>query len=153
MTPMNMRQSWALGAALAALAGAAPASGQYFATPPAAEAATPPTIAKSGAVTINPATEAKMRQQVKAPDGFNLTLFAGPPVAMYPICVAEAADGAVYVCVDPNSSLSRIKNVGRVMRLVDEDNDGKADRYTVFAEMDSPRRRRSEEHTSELQSL
>jgi putative membrane-bound dehydrogenase-like protein len=45
----------------------------------------------------------------------------------------------VFVCVDPNLSLSTLKGVGRVMRLVDSDNDGRADTYTTFAEMDSPR--------------
>jgi len=58
---------------------------------------------------------------------------------MYPTCVNESPDGAVFVCVDPNLSLSTLKGVGRVMRLVDTDNDGRADTYTTFAEMDSPR--------------
>jgi len=58
---------------------------------------------------------------------------------MYPTCVNESPDGAVFVCVDPNLSLSTLKGVGRVMRLVDTDGDGRADTYTTFAEMDSPR--------------
>ena len=58
---------------------------------------------------------------------------------MYPTCVNESPDGAVFVCVDPNLSLSTLKGVGRVMRLVDTDGDGRADTYTIFAEMDSPR--------------
>jgi hypothetical protein len=58
---------------------------------------------------------------------------------MYPTCVNESPDGAVFVCVDPNLSLSTLKGVGRVMRLVDSDGDGRADTYTTFAEMDSPR--------------
>ena len=58
---------------------------------------------------------------------------------MYPTCVGESPDGAVFVCVDPNLSLSTLKGVGRVMRLVDTDDDGRADTYTTFAEMDSPR--------------
>jgi putative membrane-bound dehydrogenase-like protein len=105
----------------------------------AAAAPRPAPIPKSGTVAINPATEEKMRAQVKVPDGFDLTLFAGPPVAMYPSCVAEAPEKVVFVCVDPNLSLSTTRGVGRVMRLVDDNGDGKADRYSTFAEMDSPR--------------
>jgi hypothetical protein len=58
---------------------------------------------------------------------------------MYPTCVNESPDGAVFVCVDPNLSLSTLKGVGRIMHLVDSDGDGRADTYTTFAEMDSPR--------------
>ena len=116
-----------------------PAGAQYFPTPAAAEANRPAVIPRSGPVTIDPRVEARMRAQVTVPAGFDLSLFAGPPIALYPTCVAEGSDGAIYVCVDPNSSLSRIPGIGRVMRLVDENNDGKADRYTTFAEMDSPR--------------
>ena len=99
----------------------------------------PQPIPKSGMVTFNTVVEQKMQSEIKAPPGFTVTLFAGPPVAMYPTCVAESPDGAVFVCVDPNLSLSTLKGVGRVMRLVDTDGDGHADRYTTFAEMDSPR--------------
>lgn len=126
-------------ATVLAVAVASPVQAQYVATPATPEAGRPAPLPKSGPVTIDPAVEAKMRAQVTVPAGFELSLFAGPPVALYPACVAEGSDGAIYVCVDPNSSLSRIPGIGRVMRLVDDNNDGKADRYTTFAEMDSPR--------------
>jgi hypothetical protein len=87
----------------------------------------------------NPRREQEIVQQTKVPDGFRVTMFAGPPVAPYPTCLASDADGALFVCVDPNLSLSQHKGVGRIVRLVDDDGDGMADRYTVFAEMDSPR--------------
>ncbi|MDB4889600.1 MAG: heme-binding protein, partial [Gemmatimonadetes bacterium] len=106
---------------------------------PAQSTARPPAIAKSGVVPLEPTVEQKLQADFKAPAGFKVTLFAGPPVAMYPTCVGESPDGAVFVCVDPNLSLSTLKNVGRVMRLVDTDGDGHADKYTTFAEMDSPR--------------
>jgi putative membrane-bound dehydrogenase-like protein len=106
---------------------------------PAQSTARPPAIAKSGTVPLEPAVEQRLQADFKAPAGFKVTLFAGPPVAMYPTCVGESPDGAVFVCVDPNLSLSTLKNVGRVMRLVDTDGDGHADKYTTFAEMDSPR--------------
>ncbi|HKP16553.1 MAG TPA: PVC-type heme-binding CxxCH protein, partial [Gemmatimonadaceae bacterium] len=124
-----------LSAALLALAALAPLPAQG----PPQNTARPKPIAKSGTVPREPAAEAKLATAFKAPEGFQVTLFAGPPVAMYPTCVGESPDGAVFVCVDPNLSLSTLKGVGRVMRLVDSDNDGRADTYTTFAEMDSPR--------------
>ena len=107
----------ALAAALLALSLTAPAS--LDAQGPPQNAARPQPIPKSGPVPREPAVEAKLAAQFKAPAGFDVTLFAGPPVAMYPTCVGESPDGAVFVCVDPNLSLSTIKGIGRVMRLVD----------------------------------
>lgn len=101
--------------------------------------ARPPSLPKSGPVPREANVEMKLQADFKAPPGFKVTLFAGPPIAMYPTCVTESPDGAVFVCVDPNLSLSTLKGVGRVTRLVDTDGDGRADQYTVFAEMDSPR--------------
>lgn len=118
--PLN---AFALAAVAAALA--APAAAQ--------------SIAPRGPVPHDVEREQRLVQQVQVPDNFAATLFAGPPVAMYPSCLTTAADGAVFVCVDPNLSLSADPGVGRVVRLVDRDNDGNADEYTVFAEMDSPR--------------
>ncbi|MEP7000225.1 MAG: PVC-type heme-binding CxxCH protein [bacterium] len=106
---------------------------------PAPSTARPLAIPRSGAVPTEATAEQKLLATFKAPPGFKVSLFAGPPVAMYPTCVNESPDGAVFVCVDPNLSLSTIKGVGRVMRLVDTDGDGHADKYTTFAEMDSPR--------------
>ena len=106
---------------------------------PPASTARPQAIAASGAVPAEPSVEQRLQNDFKVPAGFKVTLFAGPPVAMYPTCVNESPDGAVFVCVDPNLSLSTLKGVGRVMRLVDTDGDGRADKYTTFATMDSPR--------------
>lgn len=121
---------------LPCFAGAQPMTG---ARPPEPNAVRPVTIPKSGAIPLQPALEQRMQTEFKAPAGFKVSLFAGPPVAMYPVCVNESPDGAVYVCVDPNLSLSTMRGVGRIMRLVDTKGDGHADKYTVFAEMDSPR--------------
>lgn len=106
---------------------------------PPASTARPPALPASGVVRAEPNVEQRLQTEFKVPAGFKVTLFAGPPVAMYPTCVNESPDGAVFVCVDPNLSLSTLKNVGRVMRLVDTDGDGRADKYTTFATMDSPR--------------
>ncbi len=95
--------------------------------------------ATSGTVPHNDARERALMSQVKVADGFTATLFAAPPIAMYPVCLTGTNDGVVFVCVDPNLSLTAAKGKGRIVRLVDSDHDGKADRYSVFAEMDSPR--------------
>jgi putative membrane-bound dehydrogenase-like protein len=105
----------------------------------AAPAAIAQPISRSGSIARSPAADSTILSQVKAPPDFEVTVFARPPFAMYPTCLTTAPDGAVLVCVDPNLSLSTDKGRGRIMRLVDEDGDGRADRHSVFAEMDSPR--------------
>jgi putative membrane-bound dehydrogenase-like protein len=142
MTSVELHQRAAHGAralATIALAISLPASSALHAQGPAQAVTRPTPIARNGPVPREPAVEQKLQSSFKAPAGFSITLFAGPPVAMYPTCVNESPDGAVFVCVDPNLSLSTLKGVGRVMRLVDSDGDGRADTYTTFAEMDSPR--------------
>lgn len=98
-----------------------------------------PAAAARGAVPRDTARERVLMQQVKVADGFTATLFAAPPIAMYPVCLTATVDGAVFACIDPNLSLTAKKGAGRVVRLVDDNQDGVADRYTVFATMDSPR--------------
>lgn len=87
----------------------------------------------------NEAREKTLLDQVTVPSGFKATLFAAPPIAMYPVCLTATVEGVVFVCVDPNLSLTATKGRGKVVRLVDDNHDGAADRYSVFAEMDSPR--------------
>jgi putative heme-binding domain-containing protein len=77
--------------------------------------------------------------EVEAPPGFKVTLFAAPPNAGYPTCLAAAPTGEVFVGVDENGSLDAGPERGRVMRCVDMDGNGTADTFTVFARMDSPR--------------
>jgi glucose/arabinose dehydrogenase len=96
-------------------------------------------VAKSGAMPRDAAREQTLLQQVTIPDGFKATLFAAPPIAMYPVCLTATVKGEVYACIDPNLSLTATKGRGKVVRLIDDNGDGTADRYSVFAEMDSPR--------------
>src|SRR5919198_1768291 len=119
-----------------ALATSLTASAAVAAQVPAPRVASLP---KSFRIERDLAREQELLQQTKAPDAFKVTVFAGPPAAMYPTCLASASNGALFVCVDPNLSLSQNKGVGRIVRLMDDDGDGHADRYSVFAEMDSPR--------------
>ncbi|CAN5905705.1 hypothetical protein BH11GEM1_BH11GEM1_30060 [soil metagenome] len=142
MTPVKLRSPRAFRACVLpfiAVAATMGAPAGVAAQGPSASQVRPRQVAKRGVVPREPAVEQRLQSDFKAPSGFTVSLFAGPPVAMYPTCVNESPDGAVFVCVDPNLSLSTLKGVGRVMRLVDTDGDGHADTYTIFAEMDSPR--------------
>ncbi len=76
---------------------------------------------------------------VKAPAGFEVSAFAAPPDVRYPTCLAASPTGEVFVGIDENGSLDAKANRGRVVRCVDTDDDGKADKFNVFASMDSPR--------------
>jgi putative membrane-bound dehydrogenase-like protein len=77
---------------------------------------------------------------LKAPPGFDVSLFAAPPAVQYPVFVAAAEDGTVYVSVDKNGSIDRAKNRGAIFRLRDLDGDGRADEVKKFvANVDSPR--------------
>jgi putative heme-binding domain-containing protein len=78
-------------------------------------------------------------REIKAPAGFQVTLFAAPPDVHYPTCLTAAPTGEVFVGIDENGSLDARPNRGRVVRCLDDDGDGKADRFNVFAAMDSPR--------------
>lgn len=77
---------------------------------------------------------------VKLPDGFEATVFATPPAVNYPVFVAAAPDGTVYVSSDKNGSLDREPRRGSILRLRDLDGDGRADESKLFvANVDSPR--------------
>jgi putative membrane-bound dehydrogenase-like protein len=123
-----------LAAAFACLVLAAPAGAQGQ-----PNMSTGPVLPKSGSIPRDTAYERKVLAAMKAPEGFTLLSFAGPPFAMYPTVVAPAPDGSVYVGVDLNLAQGAVKGRGRVVRLVDTDGDGHADKYTIFAELDSPR--------------
>lgn len=76
---------------------------------------------------------------VQAPDGFNVTMFGNPPQLNYPVCIASAPTGEVFVGVDPQGSLGKEDGQGKVIRCIDVDGDGKADKFNEFARMDHPR--------------
>jgi putative membrane-bound dehydrogenase-like protein len=84
--------------------------------------------------------EKQVLSDVKVPDGFDLTLFANPQAANYPVYVAAAPNGDLYVSSDGNGSLGRNPHRGRIIRLRDTDGDGRADQVTEFVkDVDSPR--------------
>ena len=74
------------------------------------------------------------------PEGFKMVTFAKPPQITYPTGVAAGGNGEVYVSVDLNSSLDQKANRGKIVKCVDTDGDGVADRFTDFVpNIDSPR--------------
>jgi putative membrane-bound dehydrogenase-like protein len=76
---------------------------------------------------------------VKAPEGFDVSLFAGPPQVTYPVCITTSVDGEVFVGVDEQGSLGKEPGRGKIVRCIDSDGDGKADKFNDFAKMDHPR--------------
>ncbi|MBI1346514.1 c-type cytochrome [bacterium] len=86
------------------------------------------------------AEEQAFLSDVKVPEGFEASLFATPPAVQYPVFVAAAPEGTVYVSVDKNGSLDRETRRGSVVRLRDIDGDGRADESKLFVpDVDSPR--------------
>jgi putative membrane-bound dehydrogenase-like protein len=86
-----------------------------------------------------PIDERTFRDVVKAPDGFDVSLFAAPPRVNYPVALAAAPTGELFVAVDEQGSIGRTPGGGKVLRCIDKDGDGKVDEVTTFAKMDHPR--------------
>ncbi len=104
-----------------------------------------PDLAKSGNILptiphLTPEQEAEILKDVKVAEGFDVSLFATPASANYPVYVAASPAGDLYVSSDGNGSLDRDANRGRILRLRDSDGDGRADQVTEFVKsVDSPR--------------
>ena len=79
------------------------------------------------------------QEESETPTTFDVTLFGTPPEVNYPVCLTAAATGEVFVGVDEQGSLGKEKDRGKVIRCVDTDGDGKADKINTFAKMDHPR--------------
>ena len=89
---------------------------------------------------VDPVKAAALIQDVQAPFEFDVTIFATPPAVNYPVFVAAAPDGTVYVSSDGNGSLDRKPHLGRVLRVRDLNGDGQADEVKAFVpDVDSPR--------------
>jgi putative heme-binding domain-containing protein len=76
----------------------------------------------------------------KAPKDYTATLFALPPAVSYPVAISAAPTGELFVSVDQNGSLDRGLHRGKIVRLVDTQGTGTADRSDDFVkEVDTPR--------------
>lgn len=83
---------------------------------------------------------ATLLREVKIPEGFEASIFATPPAVNYPVFVAAAPDGTVYVSSDGNGSLDRKPHLGRILRVRDTNGDGQADEVRAMVpDIDSPR--------------
>lgn len=83
--------------------------------------------------------ENEILREVSIPEGFKATIFAAPPAVNYPVFVASSVDGTLFVSSDGNGSLGRDPSRGRIIRLRDLDNDGRADETKIFCQVDAPR--------------
>jgi putative membrane-bound dehydrogenase-like protein len=92
-----------------------------------------------GGAPAQPIDEKTFRAVVQAPPDFDVSLFAAPPRVNYPVALAAAPTGELFVAVDEQGSIGRKAGGGKVLRCVDTDGDGKVDEVTVFARMDHPR--------------
>lgn len=86
-----------------------------------------------------PVDEKTFAGLVQAPAGFDVILYAAPPKVSYPVALAAAPTGELFVAVDEQGSLGRSPGGGKVLRCLDKDGDGKVDEVTVFARMEHPR--------------
>lgn len=76
------------------------------------------------------------------PDGLaelDITKFTGPDITPSPACLAVAPTGELFVGVDMIGSLGKTPGKGSIIKLYDNDNDGKPDKHTTFAMVDNPR--------------
>jgi putative heme-binding domain-containing protein len=73
------------------------------------------------------------------PKTFDVSLFGVPPAVNYPVCLSCAPTGEVFVGVDEQGSLGKEPGGGKVLRCIDTDGDGRADKINTFAKMDHPR--------------
>ncbi|RYE22006.1 MAG: heme-binding protein, partial [Sphingobacteriales bacterium] len=73
------------------------------------------------------------------PDGLKVNTFTGPGITPSPACLAVAATGEVFVGIDLNGSLGKGQGRGKILKLIDNDNDGKPDVIIEFAPVDNPR--------------
>ncbi|WP_295121205.1 c-type cytochrome [uncultured Chitinophaga sp.] len=73
------------------------------------------------------------------PPELTITRFSGPDVTPSPACLAVTPNGEVFVGVDMIGSLGKDPGKGRILKLVDKDNDGKMDEHIEFAMVDNPR--------------
>lgn len=80
-----------------------------------------------------------LRNASNWPADFSITNFASADLTPSPACLAVAPTGEVFVGVDMIGSLGKKPGQGRIVKLIDSNNDGKMDQHTEFAMVDNPR--------------
>ena len=76
---------------------------------------------------------------IAEPSELTRTQLAGPDTTPSPACLCAHPNGDVYVGVDLLGSLGKGSGKGSIVKLIDSNNDGKADKHSVFAKIDNPR--------------
>ena len=84
-------------------------------------------------------TNDKQKVSVTVPEELDAVLFSPNSVTPCVACLGVAPTGEVFAGVDQIGSLGKGGGKGRIVRLIDEDNDGVHDSYTIFAIIDNPR--------------
>jgi putative membrane-bound dehydrogenase-like protein len=95
--------------------------------------------AAAAAFAVLPALALETPLPVNLPPGFEAVVFAAPPLINYPTFLCPGEAGELFVSVDKNASIDTKPDRGFIVKLVDDDGDGKADRRTDFAKVTSPR--------------
>ena len=80
-----------------------------------------------------------LSQALHWPAELTMTYFAGPELTPSPACLAVAPTGEVFAGVDMMGSLGKEPGQGAIIKLVDCNHDGVADRHTEFAKVNNPR--------------
>ncbi len=84
-------------------------------------------------------TPNELLSDVKLPEGFEATIFGAPPEVNYPVCISAAPTGELFVGVDEQGSLGKEPGKGKILRCLDTDGDGTADKVNEFVKVDHPR--------------
>ena len=81
----------------------------------------------------------QQKVSVSVPEELEAVLFSPNTVTPCVACIGVAPTGEVFAGVDQIGSTQEGAGKGRIVRLIDEDNDGVHDSYTIFAIIDNPR--------------
>lgn len=80
-----------------------------------------------------------MAGSANVPSDLETKEFANSKIVPCPAVLAASPYGDVYVGVDLQGSLGKKINLGSIVKLQDTDNDGKADKHSVYTKVDNPR--------------
>jgi putative heme-binding domain-containing protein len=76
---------------------------------------------------------------VKAPEEFSVTEYSSNKITPCVACIGVAPTGEVFAGVDRIGSLGKGGGKGTIVKLIDTDHDGVADKHVIFATIDNPR--------------
>ncbi len=85
------------------------------------------------------AQERQTFSKVKAPEELSVTEFSNNQITPCVACIGVAPTGEVYAGVDRIGSLGKGGGHGTIVKLIDADHDGVAEKHVVFATIDNPR--------------